>query len=183
MKLRDHKKYEYVVWIEGKRHAFKYKSKLMAFLNGVGDKALNEVVEMYFKTLNSSYTHREWLVWWNDSEYRSGASFKIVLKQLPFREKKYVFPHRPYDKKWFAVSALICREMQKEEINFEKLLKLFYKRGFVDRELNEEEKEYVDSYINEIPYSYWSDRCNWLRTKTIYEQIRSNGTTALPLRR
>ena len=58
-------------------------------------------------------------------------------------------------------------------LNPEKLVKLFYKRGFKDFTPTEEDQEYIDYYLEKgIDFYHWSDRCNWLRTKTVIEYFK-----------
>ena len=39
-----------------------------------------------------------------------------------------------------------------------------------------ETQEYIDFYLKEgIDFTYWSDRCNWVRTKTIISYFEKEG--------
>ena len=56
-----------------------------------------------------------------------------------------------------------------------KLVKLFEKRGFKDFVPTEEDLIYINGHILDgIDFYHWSDRCNWLRTKTIIEYFKRN---------
>ena len=55
----------------------------------------------------------------------------------------------------------------------ERLVQLFYKRGYKDFEPTENDTDYITYYLrNGIDFYHWSDRCNWLRTKTVIEYFR-----------
>jgi hypothetical protein len=190
MKLRSHKKREYCFFpplnSELKKHSytFKYKKDLMKFLNSNFLNTLDGVVDIHENTLNASYTLRSYSVWYNKREYTTGVKPKIVLKQQTFRGKKYISKTHKIskeDKKYFAFSEkvinLMCNiETEDGIISPEKaknLYTLFIKRGFKDFEPSEEDLQYINGHISKgIDFYHWSDRCNWLRTKTIIEYFK-----------
>jgi hypothetical protein len=194
MKIRNHRKKEW--WfsphknssIKGDRwFIFKTKSSLMRFLNANFEQCLNGTVRLEEKCFNSSGCIREWFVWYNDYVSNKKEPMKIVLKQQLFRGSKYIFKPSKIskgDKKYFAFSNkvinLMCR-IKKDDGSIdkkdaEKLVHLFYKRGFKNFIPNAEDKDYIDFYLEKgIDFYHWSDRCNWLRTKTVIEYFKING--------
>lgn len=195
-KIRKHRKREW--WFfppenskicKGRCYTFKYKSDLMRFLNNNLNDAINGEVRLEERSFGSSYCIRMWDVWYNEKQILSGAKLKPVLLQATFNGKKYL--HRPDkiskdSKKFFAFSDKVINLMSKigdyydvnKEINKKdavNLTKLFYKRGFKDFTPNEDEQKYINHYLKKgICFWYWSDRCNWLRTKTIIEYFKVN---------
>jgi len=191
MKIRNHRKLEY--WfipttdsdLKGK-YTFKYKSSLMRFLNANFNNALNGSVRIEVSEFSSFYTNRHYIVWCNCYEYRNYKTnnLKIVLKPENFRGRKYIHKFSKISKeskKYLAFSDKVINLMCNIEAedgtilkkDAEKLVKLFYKRGFKDFVPTEEDLEYINGYISEgIPFFHWSDRCNWLRTKTIIEYFK-----------
>lgn len=190
MKIRNHKKQEY--WFRPHENSslklltlpFKRKSDLMKFLNNNFNECVNGVVSINVESFTSSYTLREYFVWYNEKECRCGAKPKIVLKQLDFRGRKYIrkqFKISKASKKYFAFSDKVIRLMCSIEDDngvilpddAERLYTLFKKRGFVDFEPTEGEWEYINGHIGSgIDFYHWSDRCDFLRTKTIVEYFK-----------
>jgi hypothetical protein len=182
MKIRNHRKREW--WfkpykdskLERHLYRFKYKSDMMKFLNNNFHEVLNGTVCLDENSFGHSGVFREWHVWYNRFNY------KIELKQLPFRNKKYVFKKRnisKIDKKYFAFSnkviSLMCdiadSGITKERAS--KLITLFEKRGFKDFEPDEDDLRYINGHIEDgIDFYYWSDRCNFLRCKVILEYFK-----------
>lgn len=191
MKIRNQKKTEW--WFypsedstlnKGKCHKFKYKSDLMRFLNSNIYESVGGEVSLHEETFNSSHTRQMWFVWYNGKQYLDGADLKIDLRQQYFRGKKY-FCHKSkiekIDKKFFAFSDKVISLMSHIEDengvilskDAKRLVELFKKRGYKDFEPSEEYLEYINWHISEgIDFYYWSDRCNWLRTKTIIEYFK-----------
>lgn len=186
MKIRNHKKREYVFFpcedseLKGS-FKFKYKSDLIRFLMKDIGNSINGTVSLMESSFNGSYTIREWFVWYN--EYRENKEpLKVVLKQLNFRGCKYI--HKPASiskesKKYFALSEKVISLMgtigddgiTKARAN--KLVLLFKKRGFKDFEPTDDDLDYINGHIEKgIDFFHWSDRCNWLRTKTIIEYFK-----------
>lgn len=164
--------------LEEHYYTFKYKSDLMKFLNNNISNVINGFVGLDCDTRQSSGTYRKWFVWINEYEYNKNAPLKIELKQMTFRGEKYVFKPSKISKedvKYYAFLdkkiKLMCNiKTKKDEDN---LVELFYKSGFKDFEPNKEEQEHIDFYITDgIPFSYWCDRCNNLRMKTIIEYFK-----------
>ena len=191
MKIRNHKKTEW--WFypldnssldKGKCYIFKYKSELMRFLNANIVESVGGEVALHEETFNSSYTKQFWFVWYNHKQIKSGANLKVDLRQQYFRGNKYM--HRKstiekVDKKYFAFSDKVISLMSHIEDengvilskDAKRLVELFKKRGFKDFEPNEEDLEYINGHISDgIDFNYWSDRCSWLRTKTIIEYFK-----------
>lgn len=196
MKIRNHRKKEW--WFcphekstikndNGRWFIFKTKSALMRFLNANFKNALNGTVRLEEQCFNSSGCIREYFVWYNDYVINKKEPMKIVLKQQLFRGSKYVFKPSKIsksNKKYFAFSnkviSLMCR-IKKEDGSIDKkdaqkLVQLFNKRGFKDFKPSEDELEYINGHISHgIDFCHWSDRCNWLRTKTVIEYFKIKG--------
>lgn len=193
MKIRNHRKYEW--WFTPdknsklKKHLyrFKYKADLMRFLNNNLMESVNGIVSLDHQSFNCSDTKREWFVWYNDYTVKS-TPLKIVLKQMDFRGRKFISRNNKIskvDKKYFAFSSKVISLMgniyeSDEKIilssKAKKLIKLFEKRGFKDFTPTEEDWVYINSHIlNGIQFSYWSDRCNFLRCKVILEFFKREG--------
>ena len=183
MKIRNHRKRIWRFYPSEKSKLevkeFKYKSKLMRFLNSNLGETLNGEVSLYVSAFGSSETSRLWSVWCNQNT--NEPKIKAVLKQTHLKGKKYVFkPSKiPKDSKlYFAFSdkviSLMCHLKDNDGIispnKAKNLVTLFKKRGFKDFEPTHEDWCYIDYHIkNGIDFYYWSDRCNWLRTKTVIE--------------
>lgn len=189
MKIRNHRKKEW--WFfphkesklyKQKLHRFKYKSDLMSFLNKNFKESINGEVRLEENSFGHSGCIRTWFVWYNDYDEK-GKKLEIELRQETFRGRKFVFKQekiRKSSKKYFAfsdkVSSLMANIYQDEKSktilpkDAKRLVELFYKRGFKDFEPTKDDWEYIDGNISDgIQFSYWSDRCSWLRTKTIIE--------------
>lgn len=198
MKIRNHRKREW--WFypaeNSKLHRvncyrFKYKSDLMQFLNNNFREAINGEVRLEESSFGSSGAIRRWFVWYNDfaRHYnRKRSSLQIELRQQDFRGRKFIHKPSPISKvskKYFAHSKkvinLMCNIYQADEKTIlpkdaKKLVELFYKRGFKDFEPTEEDLYYINGHIGDgISFWHWSDRCNWLRTKTIIEYFKREG--------
>jgi hypothetical protein len=185
MKIRNHRKYEW--WfrpdihskLKKKLYKFKYKADLIKFLNNNIEQSLNGEVTLEHNCFNSSSTFKSWVVWYSFKN----SKLKIELKRELHRGSKYIFKPRKISKeskKWFAFSDkvynLMCNIYEDDCITIlpekaKKLTEIFYKRGFKDFEPNQEDWDYINYYINKgrIDFGHWSDRCNFLRTKTIIE--------------
>lgn len=192
MKIRNHRKREWWFYphrdsklCKGRCYIFKYKADLLKFLNNNFPHSLNGEVFLEERNFGSSGPIRQWFVWYND--YRElNEPLKIELKQMTFRGRKYIRKPSKVSKegkKYFAFSNKVVNlinsfyNKQDELIitknKAKKLVDLFYKRGFKDFEPNKEELEYIKYYIdNGIDFYHWSDRCNFLRTKTIIEYFK-----------
>lgn len=193
MKIRRHRKKEWWFYpakesslYKGRAYRFKYKSKLMQLLNNNLEAAINGEVHLEKERFGGSYRIRMWDVWYNEKAYLSGANIKIELRQLLFRGRKYVRHKRKISKiskRYFAFSEkrrnlLAHIGMQDGNIcpkNARNLCKIFNKSGFNDFEPNAEEWKYINGHIADgIDFWHWSDRCGWLRMKTIVEYFRRN---------
>jgi hypothetical protein len=166
--------------LEKHLYRFKYKADLLKFLNSNFENALNGTVALDHKSFNCSNTKRKWFVWYDVK----GATLKIVLKQLLFRGRKFISKYNKIEKsakKYFAFSDKVISLMSNiyEEngailsSKAKRLIKLFEKRGFKDFEPTEEDWEYINGHISDgMCFSYWSDRCNFLRCKVILEYFK-----------
>jgi hypothetical protein len=191
MKIRKHRQREWIFHpyeessLPKSYYKFKYKSKLHKFINCRLDECIGGTVRLTESNMSSSFTIREWFVWYNERS----ITFKPDLRQLLWRGRKYITkPNKisKTSKKYFAFSDKVINLMS--EINNDldkginisprkanKLYNLFIKRGFKDFEPSEQDKNYINYYIeNGIPFWYWSDRCNTLRMKTIIEYFKRN---------
>lgn len=193
MKIRNHRKQEWWFFPQkeskiniGRWYIFKRKSSLMRFLNANFEHAINGTVRLEHSQFGSSGCIREYFVWFNDYVKNKKEPMKIVLKQQLFRGKKHIFKPSKISKdskKYFAFSdkviSLMCR-IKKEDGSIDKkdakkLVNLFYKRGFKDFTPTEDDLYYINGHIsNGIDFWHWSDRCNWLRTKTVIEYFKRN---------
>lgn len=188
MKIRNHKNKLWCLFPpkksllnRGMCYTFKKKSSLMRFINGNFDELVNSEVTMLIEGWNSSTHLRCWAVWYNDKSVLNGAKFKPELRQMLMRNKKWQFkPDKisKKNKKYFAFSDKVIRLMCKisdqgehiESKDAKKLVQLFNKRGFKDFKPTEDDLDYINYYIEKgIDFYHWSDRCNWLRTKTVIE--------------
>jgi hypothetical protein len=189
MKIRKHKKREYIFFphdesgLNGK--VFKRKTTLIKFLNGHIDDAINGLVRVYENGFGYSTFICDYYVWYNQKEYNSGADLKIDLRLVDNRKWK---GHKisKENKKYFAFSerriilmGLIANSINKGEgINkshAKNLVEVFYKSGFKDFELNENDRSYIERNIESgIPFFYWSDRCGYIRMKAVIEYFKRN---------
>jgi hypothetical protein len=191
-KIRNHRKKEWVFWpntaeaefYPKRRYRFRYKSELMRFLNSTFPHCLNCEVTYEESSFAGIYTRRHYQVWFNSRSFYTNQNAKpeAVLKMVPFRGKKEVkLKTSKSEKKYRAFSDKVISLMSRMEKNrtegdAKKLLELFEKRGFKDFTPNEEEQEYITAHIEKgVQYWYWSDRCNWLRTKTVIESLKKEG--------
>lgn len=191
MKIRKHKVKEY--WFyppdgskleKGSCYIFKYKRDLMKLLRGYPDDSANGIVRIHISSFAGGYVSKSYQVWYNQYKYIKGANFKIELKLLDSRKpSKYFMSMSNSDKRWRAFTDKICIKMcrfQEDDVELAKrqaknIVDLYYRRGFVD-EPDDENEEYIKYYIeNGIDFYHWSDRCNWLRTKTIIRYFKTKG--------
>lgn len=189
MKIRNHRKNEWVFYpakgskLTGLNYRFKYKSHLMKFLNGNFYESLNGAVSLHQNSFGHSGTVRQWYVWYND--WINKGEFRISLRQQDFRGRKFVFKPNKIsrkDKKYFAFSekviSLMCTIADEgvTERRAKRLVGLFYKRGFKNFEPTEDDWRYINGHIGDgIDFYHWSDRCDWLRTKTVIEYFNREG--------
>jgi len=196
MKLRNCRKREYIFFPSdesslGKRsYVFKSKTKLYNFLNGRIADSINGLVRVYENYLSSCYWIADYDVYYNYKQYNSGAKLRINLSL--FDKNKYRKRLSKEDKKYFAFSNRRIELMSKiqddinnnrgiDKSNAKNLVKVFYKSGFKDFDLEtSENKEYILYNIeNGIPFSYWSDRCGYVRMKAIIEYFKLNNIILL----
>jgi hypothetical protein len=193
MKIRNHRKKEWWFYphenstLKKHLYVFKYKQDLMKFLTGNLENAISGTVRIEERTFSSSYTLRQYFVWYNEKQYRSGSDLKADLRQMKFRGRNYISkPHKISKeyKRYIAFSdkviSLMCH-IEDENGNIlrkdaKRLYDLFIKRGFKDFEPTEEDWIYINGHISDgICFSHWSDRCNFLRSKTIIEYFKRSG--------
>jgi len=191
MKIKDHRKREW--WFyphensklnKGRCYTFKYKSDLMNFLNSNFIESLSGEVIVNEDSFSSSLTIRSYQVWYNKKANSGGAKWKIRL----CRNKSYRFRNHnnisKESKKYFAFSDKVINLMcniRDEDGNItpnkaKRLVELFEKRGFKDFDPDEEDLRYINGHIEDgIDFYHWSDRCNWLRAKTIIDYFKREG--------
>lgn len=165
-----------------KYKSFKYKRDLMKFLYSNLPYSLNGSVVQYESYFGGCGPIGQWDVWYNDYKYNYGANLKIELKRVSRNFLKHNISKK--NKKYFAFSekviSLMCN-LRDENGNItakkaKKLVEVFKKRGFKDFTPDTETQEYIDFYLKEgIDFTYWSDRCNWVRTKTIISYFEKEG--------
>lgn len=189
MKIRKHRKREWIFHPHNESdlpksyYQFKYKSKLLKFINGRLDECIGGTVRLTESNMSSSFTIREWFVWYNERS----IYFKADLRQILWRRKKFIRkPNKisKVSKKYFAFSDKVINLMSEISKDLDngieissnkanKLYTLFIKRGYKDFEPSEQDKNYINNNIEKgIPFWYWSDRCNTLRMKTIIEYFK-----------
>jgi hypothetical protein len=192
MKIRNYKKREYIFFphddskLERNSYIFKRKTNLIKFLNGRISDSINGIVRVYEEGFGYSTFICDYGIWYNEKEYSSGAKLKIDLRLIDKRKfKGYKIPKD--SKKYFSFSerritlmGLIADSINKGEgINkshAKNLVKVFYNSGFKDFEPDENDRLYIERNIESgISFSYWSDRCGYIRMKAIIEYFkRSN---------
>lgn len=159
----------------------------MDFLTAHLNDAVNGEVRLEESGFGFSGCIRMWVVWYNYKEYRSGAKVRADLRQSNFRGRKFVRKPRKVEKsnkKYFAFSDKIISLMSNIQDesgtilpkDAKRLVELFKKRGFKDFEPDADDWIYINGHISDgIDFNYWSDRCNWLRTKAIIEYFNRCG--------
>ena len=184
MKLRKHRKYTQQFYPRKDSKLdfkpFKYKKDLMNFLTSNLDEAVGGTVRYHEKNAHSSGDIRMWYIWYNQYKYlNKGAKFKIELRNQAFRGRRFIFKRDRIpkaEKIYKAFSDKVIRAMcnfDYSKKSAERLVELFYKRGFKDFEPSKEEWEYINGHIEEdISFFYWSDRCYTLRVKTVIEYLK-----------
>lgn len=191
MKIRKHRQRKWIFHphkdssLHRPYYEFKYKSKLLKFINGRLDECIGGTVRLTESNFGSSFTIRNWYVWYDERS----ITFKADLRQILWRGGKYITkPNKisKTNKKYFAFSDKVINLMSSishdlnNGINISpnranKLYNLFIKRGYKDFEPSEEDKIYINNNIEKgIPFWHWSDRCNTLRMKTIIEYFKRN---------
>lgn len=178
MKIRKHRKREWWFFPTeesklyiGRCYIFKYKHDLMKFLNRKLCEVLNGVVSLEEKSFSGVYCLKHFRVGFNKN--------KIIFKKMEIR-KPILYKTSKRSKRYFAFSDKVINLMthigHNEEItpaSARNLVNLFKKRGFVDFEPTEDDWKYINGHISDgIDFFHWSDRCNWLRSKTIIEYFK-----------
>jgi hypothetical protein len=168
---------------------FKYKKDLINYLTTNFRDCVNAEVCIYKESFGASFSEKNYMVWYNRNEYRNGAFFKAKLHLIQNKGRRYISKLKTSkrDKRWFSFSekiiSLMCYisdELHKgnpiNKSNAKNLVILFKKRGFVDFEPSEEDLEYINGYIGQgIDFFHWSDRCDFLRMKTVIEYFKREG--------
>jgi hypothetical protein len=186
MKIRNHKKIEYIFFpyeeseLKGSFN-FKYKSDLIRFLMKDIKNSIKGIVILNKSGFGGYQSVQEWIVWSNDYK-EDKEPLKIVLKQSNFKGCKHTYKSNPISKKskkYFAFSEKVISLMGNigddgiTKARANKLVLLFKKRGFKDFEPTDDDLDYINNHIERgIDFFHWSDRCNWLRTKTIIEYFK-----------
>lgn len=174
MKTRKHRKLEW--WFfppkgskieRGRCYIFKYKSDMMRFINKNLSEAVNGSVHLEESSFAGSYCIRSYDVW-----HKAGvADLRRVMHRKPFKVKRS-------SKRWFSHSNRAMQQMLAMQDGYTKqqadaLVKTFYKMGFVDFEPTQEDWDYINGHIKRgIDFYHWSDRCHYLRMKTIIELFK-----------
>lgn len=186
MKIRNHKKRNWVFYphqnskLKKNSYVFKYKSDLMKFLQKNLGNSINGIVDLEERGFGYySSCIRSYVVWYNLVAYCQGQNAKPVLKQLKSRVRgKTKRKVSKKDKKYFAFSDkiinLMCdisdTELTKQKAK--RLVTLFEKRGYKEFIPNNEDREYIQYYLdNGIDFHHWSDRCGTLRMRTVIEYL------------
>lgn len=193
MKIRNHRKHSYYFYpakdSELKNRQFKTKKSLLRYLNSNVDEAVNGTVGYNEKSFSSNHFVRQWFVWYNDKPSQRNQQLRVSLRQLDFRGRKYITRRKivktsKSTKKYYAFSEKVinlmgaiedrlCNGESISKYTANRLVTLFYKRGFIDFVPDEETQRYIDGNIEKgIPFFYWSDRCNGDRMKTIIEYFK-----------
>jgi len=192
MKIRNHRNRSWCFYpndnsniVNKSAYIYKYKSDLMNFLNSNIEGAVNGLVVLEEKSFNRSGRIRSWFVWCNNYK-EDNEKLKVKLIQQDFRGHKFFISKEgrkidKYSKKYFAFSGKVINLMCSigddgfvSKNKAQRLLNLFKKRGFKDWEVNDDDdKRYIEYHIDRgIGFYHWSDRCNWLRTKTVIEYLK-----------
>ena len=186
MKLRKFNKREYIFFppddskLTKVSYIFSKKDKLMKFLNGNINDSINGIVRIYYNSFGSSKHICDYHIWYNEKQYNSGANPRIDLRKIdikkrkPFSVSKKTKLYFAFSKRRINLMLIIGNDIyENKEINSshaKNLVKVFYKSGFKDFEPDEGELNYINNIIEDgLSFIYWSDRCNYLRMKTIIE--------------
>lgn len=188
MKLRNHRKQEWLFFppanssMAKKCYSFQRKEKLMDFLSNNFINCINGIVSLSENGFGYRHTKRQWQVWYNQAAIVfCEANPKVVLIQLPFRNKRFISRlHKvsKSSKKYFAFSDkrinIMCSikgiPTAQQAIS---LVNVFHKSGFKDFEPDADDLIYINGHICDgIDWFYWSDRCNILRMKTIITYLQ-----------
>jgi hypothetical protein len=187
MKIKNHRKIEYWFYppknssLEKHCYVFKYKKDLINFLEYNFYQAINGEVIVHVSDFSGFYTLREYFVWLKRKTDGKRKHVNIQLKQELFRGRKFVCKSKKIektDKKWFAFSdkiiSLMCKNANNWTPNSAKnLIELFKKRGWKDFIPDKDDQDYINYYLEKgIDFFHWSDRCNSLRSKVIYEYFK-----------
>jgi len=193
-RYRDNYIVKYVVWPEketGKpRKEFKYRKKAFNYALSCGPGATISKNEDYCG--GSSLGGAEWIVDWA-YPYKKGSDIK-VYKYDPRRygksrrsnsEKKYFgYSYKVYTK-MIHISQELWNGKSIESVMpcVKNIFELYKKQGIDFDNPSEWMVETYEGYYNsgtqvleDIPWSYWSDRCNWGRAYTIYRCFLNTDT-------
>lgn len=193
MKIRKHKKREYIYFppdgskLTKNSYIFKRKDKLLKFLNGDVLGNLNGIIKVCENGFGYSIELYRLNVWYNQSVYNSGHGLRIELKKDEYFRKERKHKISKESKKYFAFSERrislmtiigfdISEGRRPNRSHVRNLVKVFYKSGFKDFDLDSSDnKEYIENNVNKgIPFSYWSDRCGYVRMKAVIEYFKKH---------
>lgn len=162
-----------------------YKKDIIDFINKNLWNCVGGYVELCFNTKQIYATNRRWFIWYK----KTNKGYVCDLKQETFRGRKYICKISKLEKEsktWFSFSEKVSNLMLNisdddvlKQKQIKNLLTLFEKRGYNSSKITQEYKDcYVyESYVNgteNIPWSYWSDRCNFLRCWVIEQYYIRN---------
>lgn len=188
--IRKHKKREYHFFPpdgsklqRGYCYTFTRMSTLMRFLTANLDETINGSVDLQENSFGGFGTTKMWAVWYNQEAHNQGAKIKAVLRRIAMRDKWQRKSRKisKINKKYRAFSDKVISLMERIEDengniqphDAKRLVMLFYKRGYKDFEPSEEEWRYINGHMSDgIDFYHWSDRCDWLRTKTVIEYFK-----------
>lgn len=166
-------------------YTFTRMSTLIHFLTANLDETINGSVDQQERGFGGFGTTKMWAVWYNQEAHNQGAKIKAELRRIAMRNKWHRKPFKlsKVSKKYRAFSDKVISLMERIEDengvikaqDAKRLVELFYKRGYKDFEPSEKEWEYINGHISSgIDFYHWSDRCDWLRTKTVIEYFKRN---------
>jgi hypothetical protein len=199
---RDNYSVTYVVWPEDgdnrkPRKEFKFKKNAVKYAMSCGAGSTIGINQDYVG--GSSSGGYSWTVDWDPQFHRKHGRNRLKL----YRTEDHKFSKRrggrsKDDKMWFGYSYKICTNMEyighclyhktktMDELmpNIKNLFELFKKQGV---NFDNPKEWMVETYENQlyrgtntlhdIPWGYWSDRCNYGRAYTIYMCYLNTVTT------
>ncbi len=196
-RFRDNYKVKYVVWPEDEsmpRKEFKHRKRAFNYALSCGPGTTISKNEDYVG--GSSFGGAEWVVDWA-FPYKKKSDMKVYK----YHSRRFGKPRRTNDnKRYFGFSYKIFTRMEYLDFHLWKgdktmeemssvvknLFKLFKKQGV---DFDNPSEWMVDTWrgycnngidtLSEVPWGYWSDRCNWGRAYTIYMCYMNTDNTNL----
>ena len=181
---RKKKTYHYNLYLLDKVYTRKKIDEVYEILKRFGDMALNAHLRREAYWLNMSFTEKEWIIWYDEKILKKHNKF-VLKRCLDYKHPKMHMENS--STKFFAFSEKVINLMGNIGDNgltdnrLFRLLVLFHKRGFKDFIFEENdvyEKDYYTAYMDKYTIDtfedwwYWSDRCNFLRTKVLVDMIK-----------